>query len=123
MTLINKGMSRSALEIAKGATLNLYVSEGKKLTVDSGYGVDGKKISGTITADDTKGGAGGYAGIHVPEGATLNLTGEGTIYAYGGNAGAGGTGGNNSLDWGAAGGGRSRSWNWWKRWHRWRRNL
>lgn len=82
MTLTNRGLKRSAVDVHSGATLNLYVLENVKLTVDSGYGED---ANGNVP------GKGGYAGIHVPEGATLNLYGKGTIEAFGGIAGTGGT--------------------------------
>ena len=80
MTLTNRGLKRSAVDVHSGATLNLYVLENVKLTVDSGYGED---ANGNVP------GKGGYAGIHVPEGATLNLYGKGTIEAFGGKAGNG----------------------------------
>lgn len=48
-------------------------------------------------------GSGGYAGIRVPKDATLNITGSGIVYAYGGNAGQG----SDCMegDWGGTGGG------------------
>lgn len=71
---------------------------------------------------------GGYAGIRVPwidsdndgvrdegEQAELNLSGEGTIVAIGGNAGNGnGTYGTGDSNTGGGGRWRSRSWNRWK---------
>ncbi len=51
------------------------------------------------------GGAGGFAGIHVPSTASLVLQGDGTLSAYGGNAGDGGTGVQGNLFASGAGGG------------------
>jgi len=125
MTLTNEGMSRSAIDIEPGGTLDLYVAEGATLTVDSGFGQEGE-ATGSLGA---KGGPGGYAGIHVPwidnndnnmrdinEYATLNITGAGKIIAYGGNAGNGG----GAVGSNTGGGRRWRSWCWnrWKRWNR-----
>ena len=86
MTLTNKGMKRSAIDIHSGATLNIHIDNDVTMTVDSGLGIEGE-TTGKLGA---KGGEGGYAGIHVPEGANLNIYGKGTIIAYGGNAGTGG---------------------------------
>ena len=83
MTIDNKGYDRSAIELENGAILNLYVSG--VVTVNSGYGKDGQ--AGTATG--AKGGPGGFAGIHVPPDATLNLRGDGVVIAYGGDAGDG----------------------------------
>ncbi len=96
MTLTNKGLKRSAVDVHSGATLNLYVLEGVKMTVDSGFGED---ANGNVP------GKGGYAGIHVPEGATLNLHGKGTIDAFGGNAGNGFIGDGYQAGGGGAGAG------------------
>ena len=65
MTLTNSGIKRSAIDIETGGTLDLYVAEGATVTVNSGLGEDGQ---GLVP------GKGGYAGIHVPENATLNKT-------------------------------------------------
>ena len=86
MSLTNAGMTRSAVDIHPGATLNLYICKGVTMNVDSGYGAEGT----TGNALGAEGGKGGYAGIHLPEGATLNLYGKGKLIAYGGNAGTGG---------------------------------
>lgn len=86
MVLTNKGKSRSAVYIAPKATLNINIAPGKTITVDSGFGVDGVEANGLGAA----GGPGGYAGINVPKGATLNVYGEGKLIAYGGDAGDGG---------------------------------
>ena len=98
MTLTNEGLSRSAINIEPNAKLNLYISKDVTLTVNSGFGQDGE----IGNANGAKGGPGGYAGIHVPwidsnennerdegEQAELNLYGEGTVIAMGGNAGDG----------------------------------
>ena len=92
MNIDNKGYKRSAIDLEEGATLNLYVYG--RVEVNSGYGED---ASGNVA------GKGGYAGIHVPEGATLNLYGTGTLTAIGGNAGNGGT--NVTENYGSAAGG------------------
>ena len=46
MNLTNQGLKRSAINIEPKATLNLYIAEGKTLTVDSGYGEDGDIADG-----------------------------------------------------------------------------
>jgi hypothetical protein len=127
MTLTNRDMARSALEIAPGATLNLYIDDDATLTVDSGYGMNGEKATGL----GAQGGPGGYAGIHVPwvdsnnnglrdtgEYAILNLLGTGTVYAYGGDAGDG----EGAVSANTGGGRRRwcRCWNWRKRWKWWK---
>ena len=86
MMLTNEGMKRSAIKVASGATLNIYISEGAKITVNSDLGEDGVEATGL----GAQGGPGGYAGINVPVGATLNIYGGGTLIAYGGDAGDGG---------------------------------
>jgi hypothetical protein len=111
MTLTNQNISRSAIDIAEGGILDLYVADGVSVTVNSGYGAKGENASGY----GAQGGPGGYAGIHVPENATLNLYGSGIIKAIGGDAGAGG-GDTNSGNTG--GGGRRRRWCWY--WWKWR---
>ena len=73
------------------------------------------KSGENATADTpAKGGYGGYAGIHVPQNASLNLSGGGIITALSGDAGDGGDGYGHPY----GGGGRwwSWSWNWWKWW-------
>ena len=110
MTLSNTGLQRSAIDIEPEGTLNLWVAEGATVIVDSGYGAKGAD-SDASTIGSAKGGEGGYAGIHVPVGACLNLSGSGEVYAYGGNAGNGG--GTSNGGKGGAGGGRSWSRNRW----------
>ena len=39
MTLTNEGLSRSAINIEPNAKLNLYISDGVTLTVNSGFGI------------------------------------------------------------------------------------
>ena len=123
ITLTNSGLERSAIDIWPGAELNITIESGKTLTVDSGKGLVGADASTYAGAD--QGGDGGFAGIHVPRNlipsefdkesyakcakinqmgdATLVLNGEGTLVAYGGNAGAGGY--TAFSDGGSAGGG------------------
>ena len=72
------GTGQSALVIASGETVYIYVRSGATLTCTGGAG------SGT---------AGGGAGIEVPSGATLYLLGEGTVNVTGGDAARGGNGG------------------------------
>ena len=95
MTLTNKGLGRSAINIEPKAKLNLYIEEGVILTVDSGFGVDGDSRDETSTSA-AEGGKGGWAGIRVPKTqageAELNLYGKGTLITYGGDAGNGGNG-------------------------------
>ena len=112
MDIDNKDVSnRSAINLEKGATLNLYVYG--KVNVDSSYGV----IPAINTGDGAEGGSGAYAGIRVPKTATLNLYGNGIITAKGGDAGRGATAASGNT--GGGGGRRSWCWNWWK-WWKWR---
>ena len=99
MVLTNKGKARSAVYVAPKATLNINIAEGKTITVDSGFGIDGTEANGL----GASGGPGGYAGINVPKDATLNVYGAGTLIAYGGDAGDGG--GAVSANTGGGGGG------------------
>ena len=95
MTLSNTGLKRSAIDIEPGGTLNLWVAEGAEVIVNSGF---------ATPATIGKPGAGAYAGIRVPwtdsnnnntrdngESGTLNLSGKGTLKAYGGDASVGET--------------------------------
>ncbi len=109
MNLTNAGVKRSAIDIEPGGILDLYIADGATLTVDSGLGE-----SGTIGgAGGSAGGPGGYAGIHVPKDKTgkeaeVNLMGNGTLIAYGGDAGDGeflGTGAAGASGGGGAGAG------------------
>ncbi|MBR2290463.1 MAG: hypothetical protein IJ867_07825 [Clostridia bacterium] len=100
--LTNEGLSRSAIDVAAGGVLDLYIAENVIVTVDSGFGKEGV----TASALGAAGGPGGFAGIHIPwydsettgisgerddgEYAVLNLYGKGKLVAYGGNAGKGG---------------------------------
>lgn len=94
MEIDNRGYKRSAIDISSGGTLNLYVYG--NVHVDSGYGED---------ANGNTPGKGGYAGIHVPEGATLNLYGKGILYSNGGNAGNGEISNQDTLNAGGGGAG------------------
>ena len=87
MNLTNEGKNRSAIKVASGATLNMYLSEGITVTVNSGFGTAGTEANNVLGAE---GGPGGYAGINVPYGANLHVYGGGTLIAYGGDAGDGG---------------------------------
>ena len=80
ITNANLDKPRAAINLNEGATLNLQVEA--NITVNSTFGE---------SADITVAGKGGYAGIHVPTGTTLNLSGGGVITCYGGDAGDGGT--------------------------------
>ena len=106
MDIDNKDVAnRSAINLEKGATLNLYIYG--KVNVNSSFGIKSQPATGDGFTAETgiPGGSGAYAGIHVPEGAILNLYGTGILTAVGGDAGDGGDGGYNNLDWGGAGGG------------------
>ena len=94
MEIDNRGYKRSAIDISSGGTLNLYVYG--NVHVDSGYGED---------ANGNTPGKGGYAGIHVPKGATLNLFGKGILYSNGGNAGNGEISNQDTLNAGGGGAG------------------
>ena len=107
---------RSAINLNDGSTLNLYIYG--NTTVNSSYGVAGANATGSY--EDTSGGAGAKAGIHVPETATLNLYGTGTLTAIGGDAGKGGDGDSNAKDMGGAGGGGAGAGIGGNRWQRWR---
>lgn len=78
ITNANLDNPRAAINLNPGATLNLQVEA--NIIVNSTLGE---------SADNDKAGKGGYAGIHVPKGTTLNLSGNGTITCYGGDAGNG----------------------------------
>ena len=89
MNIDNENNSnRSAINLNENSTLNLYIYG--NTTVNSSIGAQGGT---TVWLDDPpqKNPSGGYAGIHVPETATLNLYGTGTLYAIGGSAGDGGS--------------------------------
>ena len=106
MEIDNIGYSRSAIELEPGAILNLYICSGAEIVVNSAYGEQGQAGGQKDENNKTKaagGGPGGYAGIHVPLTATLNVYGEGTLIAYGGDAGDGNTV-KNSLGSGGGGG-------------------
>lgn len=94
MKIDNKKFKRSAINIAPGGTLNLYVYG--TVEVNSGYG-------GSATGNTP--GEGAFAGIRVPKDATLNLYGTGTLTAIGGDAGDGEVSDNISLHAGGGGAG------------------
>lgn len=99
----NENMGRSAIKIAPNASLTLSFLNNATLTVDSGFGADGDSRDNT-SSDPAYGGPGGYAGINVPVGATLNVNGAGTLIAYGGDAGDGGSGYGHPYGGGGGGG-------------------
>lgn len=80
--LINQGISRSAIDIENGAELEIVVGKNVNVSVDSGFGTDAERATGKAGSA----GIGGFAGIHVPERATLILKGNGELSAIGGNA-------------------------------------
>lgn len=98
ITITNEGLKRSAINLNSGSVLNLDVYS--NVIVNSTYGENG-----AITSSTQQKSNGGYAGIHVPSDAILNLSGDGTIYCYGGNAGKGGTFTGKSDSGGSGGGG------------------
>lgn len=81
MVIDNANYKRSAINLNKGSTLNLYVYG--NVTVNSGVGLKGD-VNDYKTTNP-----GGYAGIRVPDGATLNLYGDGVLTCIGGDAGDG----------------------------------
>ncbi len=102
------------LTVPTGGTVTIYIPAGVTLTINgtnAGNGYDGNigdesprkshshnsTCAGNGGKENACGGAGGNGAmpaICVPTGATLILTGEGTLIATGGNAGSGGNGGN-----------------------------
>ena len=102
------------LTVPTGGTVTIYIPAGITLTINgtkAGNGYNGNigdesprkshshnsTCAGNGGKENACGGAGGNGAmpaICVPTGATLILTGEGTLIATGGNAGSGGNGGN-----------------------------
>ena len=105
--LTNSGLQRSAIDIKSGSKVRMFISKDVVVTVDSGLGA----TAPVNTGSGSKGGSGGYAGIRVPEGSTLNLRGNGELVAIGGDAGSGGT----AASANAGGGRRRRRWCWYWR--------
>ena len=92
--------SGGRLKLIVNATLNVYGQPG-------GTGALGSIVDSLDTSDKI-GGVGGSAGISVPSGAVLELDGSGTVNAYGGDAGDGGScsyWGNGSGPYASGGGG------------------
>lgn len=79
----NKNLEKPAIELLENSILNLYVYS--DVHVSSLYNGNEKIIYNEITDQP------GYAGIHVPVGATLNLFGNSDLTVKGGPAGKGGT--------------------------------
>ena len=77
VAFLNSTAGGSGMTVEEGASVVLYVPAGVQL-ITTGTAGSGK--------------TGGGAGIRVPETSTLVITGEGTIYATGGNAAKGGNG-------------------------------
>ncbi|MCI8337046.1 MAG: hypothetical protein HFI72_07830, partial [Peptococcaceae bacterium] len=73
------------------------------LVVDGRLEVTGGKAGNGTYGQRATPGTGGYAGISAPVGTTLTVRGSGSVYAYGGHAGAGGD--DNNADKGGSGGG------------------
>ena len=94
MTIDNKEVKRSAINLNKNSTLNLYIYA--DVTVNSGYGGN---------AEGNVPGEGAYAGIRVPPTATLNIFGTEKLTAIGGDAGDGEVSDNTSLHAGGGGAG------------------
>lgn len=110
----NQTITNSQISVASGATATIYIPAGVTLTINganAGNGYNGNigdesprkshshnsTCAGNGGKENACGGAGGNGAmpaICVPTGATLILTGEGTLIATGGNAGSGGNGGN-----------------------------
>ena len=116
MLLTNSGMLRSAIDIEPGGTLDLWVADNVTLNVNSGFGIKGETgINGTMRQN--KGGDGAYAGIHCWDDGNkksiLNISGQGTVICYGGDASDGGAAASSSetqSSSGCGGGGGRRSW-------------
>ena len=101
IALTNENLLRSAVDIEPTGVLDVYIGEREDgapatLTVNSGFAVD---------AQGRTAGKGGYAGIHVPDGASLILNGIGNVVAYGGDASNGSTAAGNTQGGGTGGGG------------------
>ncbi|MCI8336213.1 MAG: hypothetical protein HFI72_03505 [Peptococcaceae bacterium] len=129
-TLSAASVSNTVIEVPSGRTATVVVPKNVTVTIDDynngcspisllGSGKLNLVVDGTLTVTGGKagngsdaqasysGGAPGYAGISVPNTATLVLGGAGTVVAQGGDAGRGGNGGSRSgyADNGASGGG------------------
>ncbi len=79
VTFSNSTAGGSGITVEDGATVVIYIPTNVTLTAIGAHG---------------SGQTGGGAGIRVPETATLIITGEGKVYATGGNAGNGANGAN-----------------------------
>jgi len=99
MNIDNSNSSdRAAISLDPGATLNLYIYQ--NVQVHSGVGATTPRNTGS----GAEGGHGAFAGIRVPETATLNLYGSGKLVAIGGNASDGGSAVSNDAGGGGGGG-------------------
>ena len=104
-TALTEGSTTGMTLGAADATTYYYMTENLTFSNNTAGG-SGLTIQGTVyiyipsgvtltaTGADGEGTTGGGAGILVPSGTTLNIFGEGTIVATGGNAANGGNGGN-----------------------------
>ena len=104
-TAMTEGSTTGMTLGAADATTYYYMTENLTFSNNTAGG-SGLTIQGTVyiyipsgvtltaTGADGEGTTGGGAGILVPSGTTLNIFGEGTIVATGGNAANGGNGGN-----------------------------
>lgn len=104
-TALTEGSTTGMALGAADATTYYYMTENLTFSNNTAGG-SGLTIQGTVyiyipsgvtltaTGADGEGTTGGGAGILVPSGTTLNIFGEGTIVATGGNAANGGNGGN-----------------------------
>lgn len=104
-TALTEGSTTGMTLGAADATTYYYMTENLTFSNNTAGG-SGLTIQGTVyiyipsgvtltaTGADGEGTTGGGAGILVPSGTTLNIFGEGTIVATGGNAPNGGNGGN-----------------------------
>ena len=114
----NQTITNSQISVASGATATIYIPAGVTLTINGanagkgGNGINGAEndrknhthnantCANGSQARDNERACGGLAGtkaqpaISVPSGATLIITGEGTLIANGGDGGSGGKGGN-----------------------------
>ena len=73
-----------SLDVPSGATVTIYIPTGVTLTVNGKDGID-SKWGGWFGSEQ---GAPALPAIHVPSGASVIITGGGTLKAKGGNGGA-----------------------------------
>ncbi|MCI9469594.1 MAG: fibronectin type III domain-containing protein, partial [Oscillospiraceae bacterium] len=100
-------VNANATVFLENVTMTLTAQTGKSpIAVKSGVTANIELVgTSTLRAGNASGVTGGGAGIAVPAGATLNVTGSGLLNAYGGDAGDGGDGEDAPGAWDTYGGG------------------